>query len=333
MLIECLRHLAASTRQPDEIVIADASPEAERHRQRIEREVTLPVTFLQPPVGSAVQRNAILDHIRSDVIIFPDDDTLVSPQFVERIMAVYEADVEGRVGGVDGLPSEGSAVPTSAVPATCNENGTGWRRHVRRARVVIVERLERAKRAILGNKFPEAVLMPVHGIPDTVKHLNVSPTCSLYGCVMSYRTPIARAYRFNERLKRYGFLEDFEISYRIGREHTLLRCLDAHAQHIKASGGRLHPSVYYYVYLVNLAYVCRTVMEWSPELRDYVVRHARRYVLWEHFMSFVKRAGFSGYRGAKAGLTRARALLDAPMEEVPRLFDAATDEALARGCF
>lgn len=333
VLIDCLRHLARSTRLPEEIIIADASANAAAARANVkaalEGQRLPPFRYLQAPPSLPAQRNQILDQSQSEVILFPDDDTLVSPEFVERIMDVYEADSDRQVGGVDGVALENQP----AVAPGGNLDGSAKRGMRARLRPFARRLFLDLQTRFVGSRFPDWSLVPVHDVPDAIRHLPVTATRSLYGCVMSYRTSLARQYRFNERLKRYAFLEDFEMSYRISKRYALVRRLDAFARHLKVPGGRMHPSLYYFVYLVNLAYVARTALDGSPDLLRYLKRHARRYVLWEALFCTVKHAGLSGYRGARAGLEQARALLDAPLAELPLQYERVMQEALVRGRF
>src|SRR4051794_41816632 len=104
ILAECLHCLAGQTRLPQEILIADASPDAGAARERVRRDLPgladrTRLVHLESPAGLPLQRNQILDQARSDVILFLDDDAFAAPEYVERMMAVYEADPEGRGGG------------------------------------------------------------------------------------------------------------------------------------------------------------------------------------------------------------------------------------------
>src|SRR5262249_30101125 len=121
VLLECLRCLARQTRIPEEIIIADASPDAAANREHLLRvwpglDHLTRLTYLESPPGLTWQRNQILDRCTSDVIVFLDDDALAEPQYIERLMAVYEADTEGRVGGVEGLALEGEAAADAPAP-------------------------------------------------------------------------------------------------------------------------------------------------------------------------------------------------------------------------
>ncbi len=341
ILLACLEHLSRQTRLPEEILIADASPPGHDTEARIRR--ALPelvaktrLVYLSSEPGTSLQRNRILDQLRSDVVLFLDDDTLVAPEYVERILAVFEADVEQQVAGVEGQVTEGSAgftlpgsAPASPAPAP--------RRSLRQA-VGLVTRLGR--RVLEGTLdrfalpyYPETVSRPGHEVPARLRHLPVEPIRTLYGCAMSARAPLAREVRFNENLRRYGFMEDFEFSYRLGKRHALLRCSNAPARHLRFQGGRLHPSLVRYLSLINVAYIGRTALEWTPELSRHIERHARRDAQLERIRGCFRKTGFSHHRAATAGLRQVLRILAAPEEEVVAVYRAAAEEGFARGSF
>jgi GT2 family glycosyltransferase len=338
ILLECLRHLLKQARMPEEVVIADASPDAGKTRERILQELPeLPrvtrFAHLESPAGLTLQRNHILDHTHSDVILFPDDDTLMSPQYVDRIMAVYEADTDGKVGGVEGAVTEGGPIPGAPAPAL---EGRGrralrWLRGLPEAAVRLVVHSVIDRFGV--DYYPPSVMAPVHGVPESLKQMPVVPVRTLYGCVMSYRRPLACRYRFNESLKYYAYMEDFEISYRIGKDYAMLRCLEAPARHLRVQGGRLHPSLVHYLCLINVAYIGRTVMDWTPELRRHLEHYARRDAKLEMFHGCFRKTGFTHYRGAKAGLRQVLAILDAPAEEVARVYERAAQEGFEKKVF
>src|SRR5262249_17310332 len=126
----------------------------------------------------------------------------------------------------------------------------------------------------VGDAFPVEVSdKPVHDVPDEVKPLGVVPIRTQNGCVMSFRTAAARRERFNEHLRRYGLLEDFDLSFRVGRHQALVRCPEASARHLRIQGGRLDPSLISHLWLLNVALITRTALPWGPALRRYLERH------------------------------------------------------------
>jgi hypothetical protein len=323
---------------PEEVIVADASPEADQTRERVLREApSLPTvtrfTYLKTPRGTSVQRNIILDHMQSDVVMFLDDDTLVSPEYTAKLVGVYEADTAGRIAGVEGLALDGRE-PSATPAAPANGSGRrGLRGLVGGATSVAQQMLQSVVRRFALPDYPAPLLRPVHGVPEPLKELPLEPIRSMNGCVMSFRANLARQARFNEHLKRYGFMEDFELSYRLGKEYALVRRLDAPARHVRDMGGRLDPSLVRYLCLINVAYISRTVMDCTPALRQHLERYAHRNMQLEVLQGLFRKTGFSQYRSAKAGLSAVRAILRAPAESFHDVYDRALQQGFDQGRF
>jgi GT2 family glycosyltransferase len=340
ILRDALRCLLLQTRLPDEIFIGDASPNAEEAAARIRQDMPeldrLPhLQHFQAPRGSSVQRNHILDRAASDVTLFLDDDSMAAPEYVANLMAVYEADTAEQVGGVEGLALEGEAARVSAPaapapsppPRKAKEKLRDW------AAGLAQGAQGWFKTHYVGDYFPEEYVRPVHGVPVPLQGLPVTPVRSLYGCVMSFRTPIARIYRFNEHLKLYAYMEDFELSYRIGTKYALLKCLNAPARHLRMQGGRLHHSVIEYLVLINLAFIARTAMDWGPTLRRHLERYARRAMHMELALGCVRKGGFQKYRALKAGRQECQAIFDARNEDLAQVYAQAAQKGFAQQAF
>ena len=113
-------HLAQS-RLPERVLVIDSSDDPSENRSLVDRlAATTPVPLehqISAP-GSSLQRNIGLAQITSDVVFFPDDDSLVHPEALARMMHIYDCDVQGRIGGVCAVEM---AVPPAGVlddPAT-----------------------------------------------------------------------------------------------------------------------------------------------------------------------------------------------------------------------
>lgn len=341
ILRDTLRYLTRQTRLPDEVYIGDSSPNAEEAAAQIKQDIPelsrLPhFQHFLAPRGLTVQRNCILDRTASDVIVFLDDDSLASPEYLANVMAVYEADTAGEVGGVEGLALEGEAARV-AEPAAADPSPPPPRSLKNRLKqwpVGLAQgALDWVKKHYVGDYFPEEYVLPAHGVPAALQGMPVTPVRSLYGCVMSYRTPLAKTYRFNENLKLYAYMEDFDLSYRIGTKYALLKCLNAPARHLRIQGGRLHHSVVEYLVVINLAYIARTAMDWGPTLRRHLERYAARSMHLEMVLGCVRKGGFAKYRAIKAGRKEAQAIYDARAEDLAEVYAQVGQKGFAQQAF
>src|SRR5512134_3200590 len=97
--------LLKQSRKPNTIIIIDSSDDPEAVANVVNTysaRSDIPIKFIRSSAGTALQRNVALEHVTSDIVMFPDDDSLLLPGALDAIMRIYEADVEETIGGVCG---------------------------------------------------------------------------------------------------------------------------------------------------------------------------------------------------------------------------------------
>jgi glycosyltransferase involved in cell wall biosynthesis len=306
--------LLAQTRPPRRVIVADSSDD----HQEIRRVVTelsadspCEVVVLNSPRGSSVQRNEGLKLVESDVVFFPDDDSLCDPDYAEHVMRIYERDADRVIGGVSGTHrarlrdgEDENAEPTQLAL------GPKLRQLISPAR----GRLER-----------KLVLDPLISIswetrrgwtvPDWLAEVNGTPNCWVRGCRMTFRTEVIRgADGFDEHLRNYATFEDIHLGFSIGRTTIIAQAMGALVFHMQFRGGRGSGRVRGATNIANRAYVvaCHS----TPGSV-----HRRRMVSYGAYRCLLYGAGglWSAYhrdsfRGALAVLLRLRPLLLAAPE-------------------
>jgi GT2 family glycosyltransferase len=315
--------LLAQTRPPRRVIVADASDDHDEI-QRVVAEHTsgapCEVVVLKCARGSSVQRNEGLKLVESDVVFFPDDDSLCDPDYAEHIMRIYERDTDRVIGGVSGThrprarDSEDAAVETPKLAI-----GPTLRQLVSPAR----GRLER-----------KLVLDPLISIswelrrrwtvPGWLAEVDGTPNCWVRGCRMTFRTEVIRgADGFDEHLRNYATFEDIHLGFSIGRTKIIAQAMGALVFHMQFPGGRGPGRVRGATNIANRAYVVA-----CHSARGSV--HRRRVVTYGAYRCLLYGAGglWSAYhresfRGAFAVLLHVRPLLLAAPENAgeayPRL--------------
>ncbi len=263
ILPTCIRLACSQSRPPDEVVIVDASPDWQETRAIVESQVSQAhpeIRLLYVAAGrasSAAQRNQAIDLTASDVVFLLDDDALMHPGCAAEIMAIYEADREERIAGVQ-------AVLTTSVPAEIDHSKYADIRYDG----VADGSFGRSRNPLhrYGHKLLSAEDFIVKYDPDrnepllpsALSKFAIARTEVLAGMRMTWRRRIINQVRFEELLHRYAVYEDYDASLRASRHGLLLTALQARICHLKsAGGGRLSRRDVAYISSLNWAVLLR----------------------------------------------------------------------------
>lgn len=214
-VITCLESLALQTAMPQEIIVVDSSdrPLCEEKSFNMlfnaDRFSSVRLIYQHTAPGLTYQRNMGVKLAHQDIIHFLDDDVILTSHYLASMRAVFEEYPEyaGGMGTITNIP----------VPARYN-----WHRLLR-----IIFLLQRDYAS--GNFTLSG--MPTHAYgTKTLRTVQV-----LGGCCMAYRSWVFKRYLFDERLVRYGFMEDCDFSRRVSYDYPLFYNPAARLEH--------HPSV------------------------------------------------------------------------------------------
>jgi glycosyltransferase involved in cell wall biosynthesis len=242
VLPRCVRCALASSRRPGEVVIVDASPYWQTTRDAVlaEFEAAHPgVSFVYVAARRAsltAQRNQGLELCTSDVAFMLDDDSLMFPDTAERIMEVYDADVNREVVAL--TPVFVPEVPDAHLNVVTPGHPTQGHVGVDEARAGL------ARRVLRRLLWSDLQLLPYDGaegvrpIPPHLAKYDLIPTRFSSGSA-TFRTEAVREAKFEEMLERYAAGEDWDISERIKHRGLIAFCRNARQCHLEAPGGRL----------------------------------------------------------------------------------------------
>lgn len=89
-LTRTLRSIEAQTRRPDQFIVVDNRPATSGVAQLLAEEGFPDVTLIREPVpGLSNARNAGLAAVRSDIVVFTDDDVVPDPGWVEALVSGF----------------------------------------------------------------------------------------------------------------------------------------------------------------------------------------------------------------------------------------------------
>lgn len=131
-----------------------------------------------------------------------------------------------------------------------------------------------------GFSFHEAAML-VHAYiaPHEPREL---PERALYGCNMAIRLAALGQLRFDEALPLYGWLEDIDVTYQLGRKGRLVRSERLTGVHMGAKGGRTSGIKLGYSQIANPVYLLRKrsaprALAWEMMLRNVTANLVRSF--------------------------------------------------------
>ena len=245
------------TRPPARIIVVDSSDDPsgpERAVREASNGAPVEVTFVQGPRGASRQRNVGVELVRSEVTMFPDDDSLWADDTAAEFMRIYDLDEAGRVGAVCGLPvpgfeqvdgpgTAGGAYRTSA-SHELDVRVTRFRRH-------LAARTVPEPFVVLGRSFHAGWTLP-----PWCGEFDVVPVEWMTGFRMSFRTDAIRANPFDENLSSYSLFEDACASFAVMNSgRMVLAARRARVYHHRFPGKRGNGRGLGALQILNRAYI------------------------------------------------------------------------------
>jgi len=215
VLERMLRHLERQDRAPDEVVLSIVDPNDAPGLDALR----LNVRALFGPKGLAAQRNTALRSVlpHADIVTFLDDDFLLAEEYLARVEAAFEKHLDVAV-------VHGNVVADGVCGAGLTfEEGLA------------------ALEAARPRRRDEN--------PRIVNH------SSAYGCNMSFRASLIGDLSFDERLVLYGWQEDRDFSFRVGRRGRVVEISNIVGVHLGVKGGRVNGVRLGYSQIVNPIYL------------------------------------------------------------------------------
>jgi glycosyltransferase involved in cell wall biosynthesis len=271
-----LENLSGQTLLPEEVILVDGAPIAEKGTEELVRSLmpSLPFRcrYIRHPRGTAIQRNAGIDRAKGSFIALIDDDVRLEPDFLEASVGVFEQDKERKVGGVVGYRMNQHFDPASA---------QRWRWY-RRLRMLTTYEPGRYDFRT-GYPINANMQAPFSG----VREVDFMTTA----CAVWRREVFETGLRFDSFFSDYGVLEDAHFALHAGRQWQLLQCGDAHCREMSSQNGRVDRRSIGYKCVVNYYYVFQDIV---------------RPLTWQHKARFWRYQGFEFFRIAASAIRRHR---------------------------
>ena len=211
-LRDCLLSMDSQDVLPEETVVVDSSADFETRDliAGLRGVLRFECEYIHTTVASAAQqRNLGAESVKSDLILFLDDDVVLEPGFFAAISDVFHSDVSGRVAGVSGTITN----QVYSDPKGLN-------------RFLLGLCLGTFRGSYAGRILGPAVnFLPADGAVGAQEVDWLPSTCT------AFRRDIFLAYRFERTFQGYSFAEDVHLSTRIARKYRLMNTTRARVFH------------------------------------------------------------------------------------------------------
>lgn len=218
ILRETLREVRRQRMPPDRVIVCHTGSDDVEGLDAADD-----IELIRRAPSSTGQRNAILDAAADcDLVLFIDDDFLLSPRYLEVTAEVFLQDE--------------TVVASTGIPVADGVKGPG----------ITVE-------------DARAMIAADHAERDASAPSEVMPAPHAYGCNMAVRiaTLHANGIRFDERLPLYGWSEDMDFSYRLRRHGRIVKLARARGVHLGTKHWRSPGRKFGYSQVANPIYLWR----------------------------------------------------------------------------
>ena len=250
---KCINSIINQSCIPETIIVVDSS-DKDGLKEKLEKEIEqarIEFIYIKSEIKSAgIQRNIGIEKNNDDIILILDDDIILEKNFVKEIKDIFEEDIKREIGAVTGkITNERKLgiVSTIIRKIFClSENGKG----------------EIKKSWSNNNYWKLNEISEVQWLPS--------------GC-SAYRKQVFVYENFDNNLFGYSYMEDVDVSYRIGKKIKLIydplaKCIHNH----KCSPStRLNSREKQKVYMKNYQYLFKKNM---PQQFNYKFCHYWSYI-------------------------------------------------------
>ncbi|MCA1576080.1 MAG: glycosyltransferase [Acidobacteria bacterium] len=281
-----LESLAAQTRLVDEVIVADASVDerVDKFLANFEKQIALNVNRVAVHPPNAVrQRTAAINLAHGDLLLFLDDDVVLEPECVARMIELLESDEK-------------------VVAVTADFNNQSWPAPTRLWRLYLRHILKLNPGAWQGRVVGPLLRFgynPVPHEPCAIEWLGS-------GNSLVRRSAFIAAGGFSDFfLHRCTINEDVDLGLKLGRLGTIMFCPAARMAHHHAPSGRVTMLVAAEDDLFNRFFILRRTLGLSLARSFGLVLLYFTVETTSQFLGCVRRLNFRGFVAPLTGRLRA----------------------------
>jgi len=213
-IITCLESLARQSYTDFELIIVDSSDtplNSDSFFSQTVNQFKVGYTYARSSPGLTLQRNKGITLAVSEIIYFFDDDVVLHTDYLKTMQKTFDQNPEylGGMGAITNMQEQDTIF---------------WR---------IMRTLFLLQRDYASGNFTWSG-MPTHAYgTQEFKTVEV-----VGGCCMAFRKKALQKHTFDEKLKRYAYMEDGDISWRISRDGPLFYQPAAQLEHHNSPTAR-----------------------------------------------------------------------------------------------
>ncbi|HJX30340.1 MAG TPA: glycosyltransferase family 2 protein [Thermodesulfobacteriota bacterium] len=219
-LTNCIRSILDQSGKPAELIIVDDGNLADPPLQKECTEKGIRYLYIRKEKpGLAESRNVGAKVAQGDIIFYFDDDVILSSEYIEEVLKVYEEDQEKWFAGVAGVMSNVALLSAF--------------QHFRKIFHIIFLTVGLKEGKVLPSGF--VTDFGTQGVPlEKVQEVDF-----FHGYAMSFRKEIFQEFSFDEKkYQRYGLGEDQDFSYRVSKKYKLIATPRARVWHLESEKMR-----------------------------------------------------------------------------------------------
>lgn len=317
--------LMRQTVRPGKIIVADSSDDHDEIVRVVTEAVNsagagtpVELEIEHCAMGLPKQRNAGLARVTADVVIYPDDDSLLEVDAAEHMLRCYALDEAGDVGAV--CSAEGLQPPEGVLETV--EKPSYEVRPSDKLKLAVQKRRSQIERAVCPDPFV------LHGTsrwgvrprPEWLGAENAVLVEWMTGFRMSFRTDVIRSVGFDERLQAYAVFEDVDASFGVMRDKLIVGARNARIYHHKFPSGRGNGRFLGSMQLLNRAYVTCKHSGPGSDARRMLPRFSRFKAL-QYLGGMRSSFGRDRLAGARAAMPGVLAMMKAGPDELGAIYE------------
>lgn len=321
--------LINQTRKADSIIIVDSSDDHNSVKEYCESifqklNTGINLTVVKSRTGASYQRNFGMEYSSSEVIFFPDDDSLWYPDYAENIINIYEIDKELTIGGIQGMavripPNTDIGKKTDLSPMRLKDK--------------LSMQLIRLKKIIRLNLFEDPIFIEGYEkqkllkFPDWLSCDIAIPGGPMTGFAMSFRADLIKKIKFDENLGDYSLFEDRDASLGVMKEKMIFVAKKAKIFHYRAPEKRSSGREWGMMHILNRAYVVCKHSESTSKSRK-VLKVYLLYKIIRYLLQISNRYGIQRLNGAIRAYCQVERLMNSNKDELPTVYIEAKNYCL-----